>query len=138
MGHSLLGIAIACVPIGLVLTWVTRRIVPQRWLARLGDDGGARPLGRAIASLAIGALSHVVFDLVTHCNFPLLWPFWQGEVFPAWWCRPWAGIPLLVYRKPYPLAPHTIVWCIVTVVGIWSFFRCLLPRATSLRDDRGG
>jgi len=59
----------------------------------------------------------------------VLWP-WATEldVFPAWWCRPWAGIPLFVYRRPYPLAPHTIAWFVLSVLGIVLFVRSLRPK----------
>ncbi len=125
MGHSLVGVVIACLPLGLVLEQLVRRFVPRRFLARL--DGETRPkLGLACSSIAVGALSHDLFDLVTHANFPLLWPWGKGlDPFPSWWSRPWARIPLFVYREPYPLAPHTIVWAILSVLGVVLFVRAL-------------
>jgi hypothetical protein len=128
-GHSLLGVVVACVPVGVALTWLVRRFVPQRFLARL-DDGATRlTIARTSVSVLIGALSHVVFDFVTHANFLLLWPWYEDDhFFPSWWSRPWATIPLPVYREPYPLAPHTIAWGALTIVGAVLFFRCLLPK----------
>jgi hypothetical protein len=132
MGHSLVGLAV-CVAAGFPLLWLTRRFVPARWIARL--DQGAPPsptLARAAASLAIGALSHDVFDLVTHASFPLLWPWLtDADVFPSWWSRPWGSVELFVYKHPYPLAPHTIVWALLSLVGAWLFFRCTRLRAAA-------
>lgn len=128
MGHSLLGVVALCLPLGLALEQLVRRFVPSRFLARL--DGTTPPrLARACGSLVVGALSHVVFDLITHANFPLLWPYGRElHPFPAWWSRPWARIPLFVYREPYPLAPHTIVWAVLSVLGVVLFLRALRPR----------
>ena len=129
-GHSLLGVVVACIPVGLALTWLVRRVVPARFLARLDDGEGAAPptLGRVSFSLGVGALSHVIFDLITHGNFLVLWPFYRNDhAFPAWWSRPWASVPLFVYKEPYPIAPHTVVWFVLTVLGAVLFFRCLRP-----------
>ncbi len=124
LGHSLLGL-FACVPVGLALLWVARRHLPRRWLARL--DRGAPPsptLARASVSVGIGALSHLFFDLITHGNFRLLWPWYVNDhAFPAWWYHRWGSIPLPVYREPYPFAPHTIAWFVMTVLGAVIFVR---------------
>ncbi len=129
IGHSLVGVVVACVPVGLALTWLARRVLPRAWIARLDDGASPVTTWRASVSVGLGALSHVVFDLMTHANFPLLLPWYRNDdIFPAWWSAPWAKIPLFVYREPYPLAPHTIVWGALTIVGAVMFFRCLLPR----------
>ncbi|HEY8089355.1 MAG TPA: DUF4184 family protein, partial [Polyangiaceae bacterium] len=126
MGHSLVGL-LPCVALGLPLLWLVRRFAPHAWLARLDRGAPVSPgLARAAMSLAIGALSHDGFDLVTHANFLLLWPWYTSDrLFPAWWARPWGSVDVLVYRKPYPLAPHTVVWGVLTVVGAFLFFWCL-------------
>lgn len=124
LGHSLLGV-VACVPTGIVLSWIARRCLSPRLQARL--DRGTPPApaaGRASLSVAIGALSHVVFDLVTHGNFRLLWPWYtDAHAFPSWWYHQWGSIPLPVYSEPYPFAPHTIAWCVLTVLGVVMFLR---------------
>jgi hypothetical protein len=129
MGHSLVGLAV-CVAAGFPLIALARRFAPRAWIRAL--DRGAPPsptVLRAAASLAIGAFSHDVFDLMTHASFPLLWPFyWNDHLFPSWWEHAWGSVPLLVYRRPYPIAPHTIVWALLTIVGAWLFVRCLRPR----------
>ncbi len=124
LGHSLLGV-VASVPAGLALTVFVRRYVPARWLFRLERASRSRrSLARDALSVAVGALSHVATDFVTHGNFLLLWPWHRDDhAFPAWWYHSFAEIPLLVYREPYPLAPHTIAWIALTVVGAALFLR---------------
>ena len=126
LGHSLLGVAV-CVPAGLALARLARRILPEKWVSRL-DEGAPASSGivRAGLSVAIGSLSHLVFDFVTHGNFLLLWPWYRNDhVFPSWWYHAWGSIPLPVYREPYPFAPHTIAWFTLTIIGAVAFVRCL-------------
>jgi hypothetical protein len=128
-GHSLVGVA-AAVPPGLALAALARRLLPPRWISRL-DEGAApgRGLGRAACSVAIGAFSHLVTDLVTHGGFPWLWPWYRNDrLFPSWWYHAWGSVPLPGYRDPYPIAPHTISWVILSVAGAWLFVVCLRPR----------
>jgi len=126
-GHSLLGLVLACGPGGLACAWGLRRVLGRELVSRL--DAGAPPspgLGRAASSVGLGALSHLLFDLVSHGSFPWLWPWFQDvHVFPAWWYHAWTHVPLPVYRQPYPVAPHTIAWCLLTVLGAVLFVRCL-------------
>lgn len=129
LGHSLLGVVLS-VPPGLALARLVRRLGPERVLARLDEDSPPPAgLSREVRSIGIGALSHVAFDLISHGSFLLLWPFYRrDDVFPSWWCHRWGSIPLPVYREPYPLAPHTIAWLLLTVIGALIFFSCLRPR----------
>ena len=129
LGHSLLGVVV-CVPAGLALAWLARRIIPRKWVARLDEGAPASPaspsMGRAGLSVAVGALSHVVSDLVTHGNFLLFWPWYRNDhAFPSWWYHAWGTIPLPFYREPYPFAPHTIAWIALTILGAVVFVRCL-------------
>jgi hypothetical protein len=128
MGHSLVGVVV-CVPFGLVLTWLARRHVPRSLLERLQDPHDPRApaltSSKSAWSIAIGALSHVVFDLVTHAHFLVLWPWVpEGSIFPTWWTKPFGFVSLPVYREPYPLAAHTIAWALVSVLGTVLFVRC--------------
>jgi hypothetical protein len=117
-GHSVVGVVLFCVPLGLVIACVIRRWRIVAWL-----DPHPFRWKRAAWSVAIGALSHVVFDFFTHANFVVLWPWLvDADVFPRWWTTTWASIPLFVYRKPYPIAPHTIVWAIASIAGAIMFF----------------
>ena len=136
LAHSLVGVLLGCVPVGVALSLLTRRALPRSWLARL--DGSAasleRPpsssLGLVAASMAIGALSHLAFDLISHGNFPTLLPWVEGRrVFPDWWYTRWATFDLPgythFYRKPYALEPHSLVWGALSVVGAVWFVQCL-------------
>jgi uncharacterized protein DUF4184 len=126
LGHSLVGVAAACVPAGLALTPLARRLAPRRLIERLREGAPRSSLLRAALSVAIGALSHVLFDLVTHGRLLLFWPWHQDDrVFPEWWYQTWGSIPLLVYREPYPLAPHTLSWILLSILGAVLFVRCL-------------
>lgn len=126
LGHSLLGILV-CVPFGLVLASLARGFAPRKLVVRLDEGAPAAPsVVRAGLSITIGAFSHIVFDLITHGNFPLLWPWYVNDhAFPSWWYHTWGSVPLLVYRKPYPIAPHTIAWIVMTILGAVIFVRCL-------------
>lgn len=126
LGHSLVGV-IVCVPAGLLLTRLIRWGVPPRWLARLDENSPSpRRMMRVCGSVGLGSLSHIFFDLVTHGSHQLFWPWYRAEeVFPSWWYHEWGNIPLFVYREPYPFAPHTIVWILMTIVGAVLFVRCL-------------
>ena len=53
-------------PLAMALTVLLRRVLPRAWLARLEEGAGPPMRGRATWSVAIGALSHVASDLVTH------------------------------------------------------------------------
>lgn len=132
LGHSLLGVVVACTPLGWPMVLLARRVLPPAWSERL--RGGAAPAGFGCVtlSLAVGALSHLAFDFVSHGNFLWSWPWHTDEHwFPAWWYRSWAAIPLPGYREPYPFAPHTVVWVLLSGAGIWLFLRALRrgPRA---------
>lgn len=125
MGHSLLG-TFACVAVGLPLVWLCRRVLPVRWIARLDVGAPDRPtLGRMIVSLAIGSLSHVLSDLVTHANCLLFWPGPEPDLFPAWWSHAWTHVALPMYREPYPIAPHWVSWLLFTIGGAFSFWWCV-------------
>jgi hypothetical protein len=126
LGHSLLGVVVS-VPVGLTLVWILRRASPPRLLSRL-DQPSSSPstIGRACISIGLGSLSHVLFDLVTHGNLRLLWPWYANDhAFPSWWYHTWGEIPLPFYREPYPFAPHTVAWILLTIIGAVLFVRCL-------------
>ena len=126
LGHALVGLLV-CTPAGLLLAWLLRRVLPGRWLAPFERGApSTRSVTRGALSVALGALSHLVTDLVSHANFVLLWPFYVNDhAFPAWWERAWFHVPLLVYREPYPVAPHTLVWLVLTTLGIVLFVRAV-------------
>ena len=69
---------------------------------------------------------------MTHAKFMLLWPFFVPDhPFPSWWCSEWGAISLPTYREPYPLAPHTVAWVLLSAVGAALFVRCLRSRRSA-------
>ncbi len=116
VGHSLLGVVVS-VPVGLALTWLAPRTLRSQTVPRLARDA---------LSVAVGSLSHVLFDLVTHGSLRLLWPWHvDPDAFPSWWYHTWAHIPLPFHPEPYPFAPHTIAWILLSIVGAVLFVRYL-------------
>lgn len=125
MGHSLVG-TLACVAVGVPLVLLCRRILPARWIANLDRGAPDRPtLGRMLLSLALGSLSHVFSDLVTHANCLLFWPGPEPDIFPAWWSRAWTHVALPIYDEPYPIAPHWVSWALFTIGGAIAFVWCV-------------
>ncbi len=140
MGHSIIGLFALCVPVGLGLTTLTRRIVIR--LSSPGERQGDRGMRLAsrIASWALaidvskglifdarsvwmGALSHVVFDLASHEHSMLLWPWAKDPAwFGSWWHATWFRISLPGYAG-YSIGPHFVGWLVLSVVGAVLFFK---------------
>jgi len=78
-----------------------------------------------LLSVALGALSHVVFDFVSHENVLWFTPFWEPRerVFPAFWYARWFEVRLPGYAEPHPIGTHFAIWIVLSVVGAWLFFR---------------
>jgi hypothetical protein len=77
----------------------------------------------------VGALSHLVFDFVSHGNFPWLLPWYDpARVFPDFWYARWTEVKVPGYVEPYPIGPHFAVWAALSVVGAILFFRRPRPR----------
>lgn len=148
VGHSLLGLALLCVPGGLAL-WFALHAFARRapafasrgFFARAWNEGiaairAARPAGpfreyglRLAACTALGAFSHLFFDLVSHAQFHLLYPWHTGaHIFPAWWYTAWFRVPLPLYKNPYPIGPHFVVWIFLGILGAWMLFRPVLRK----------
>lgn len=99
IAHSLFGLILACVPIGLPLTWLVRamaRLAAKSRLATIARIGvrttsvdNARSWRVEAWSVWVGAVSHVGFDLFTHEHSKLLWP-WLDED-PAWFGAAWTS-----------------------------------------------
>jgi len=140
IGHSLIGVVFLSVPLGLIATKLVRRYVPKKWLLRFDRSDFESPCvwWRAPLSIGVGALSHVFFDLITHANFVLLLPWYRNDdLFPAWWRHAWVEIPLVVYRKPYPIGPHFVAWTILSIAGVVLFLRAVsLSHARVTTCDR--
>lgn len=159
IGHSLVGLALLSIPVGLVSTGLIRkawrRFAPRptkphstpSWFDLLDDERNTAPKSRArfwpapgdflrqSGSIFVGAVSHVLFDFVSHDTFGLLRPWYENPTwFPEWWRHQWGAVDLLVYEKPYPIAPHTLVWFVLSIVGAWLYVRLLRQRASRFSE----
>ncbi len=151
-GHTLLGTVVFCWPGGLVLTWllmIVAKYLSQRFylirsiqpaFAELAHSSalqvntprtGVVPNWLVFVSLSIwvGALSHLLWDFVSHGNCLWLYPFiGNSQVFPSWWYAVWFEIPLPFYEDPYPFGPHLVAWFALTLIGALLFFDPVLRR----------
>ena len=160
-GHSLIGLFVFCLPLGLVATWGIGALgewlggspVPAatstRWTVRLGQNiqslnapnsHGDRWTRMRLACLSvwIGAFSHLFFDFFSHGRFMWLYPWYNPHrFFPEWWYFRWFEIPLPGYEDPYPMGPHLLVWIGLNIIGITAFILALRrkPGATPHRTD---
>jgi hypothetical protein len=144
-GHSLVGLFFLCVPAGLALNAAIEaagRALGRRaasaaamWLARSIERWAAAPSRAAVvASVTVGAFSHLFFDFISHGNFLWLYP-WREDAtfFPGFWYERWAEVRLPFYREPYPLGPHFVVWAALSVAGALML---LAPRR-SVKPTKG-
>ena len=137
-GHTLVGLFALCLPICLLLTWLTilvgRRLA---WLGR-GIEGvsnvprsASRPrqIAFVAGSVLVGAFSHLVFDLISHGNFPWLYPWHEiARIFPSWWYVQWFAVRLPCYREPHAIGPPMVIWLILSLLGAVMLFRPWLAR----------
>jgi hypothetical protein len=124
MGHSFVGLFAFCVPTGLALTFLARRVgarVAPMWMRDVENASGGVVFDAT--SIGIGALSHVVFDLVSHEHSMLLWP-WAED--PLWfgprWQATWFRVSPPGYAD-YSIGPHFVGWVFLSVVGAVLFFK---------------
>jgi hypothetical protein len=111
IGHSLIGLAVLCWPAGNVVLLAAHRV----WISNSA-------LSVRIGSVLVGALSHLVFDFVSHDKFLWGYPWVKIDFFPAWWTAHWAEIKTPFYDQPYPIGPHFCVWVILSIAGAILFF----------------
>jgi Domain of unknown function (DUF4184) len=148
-GHSLIGIFTLDLGIGLLITWLiamfARRLfrggdLPQHLQAfytktpRNGDPEGAGrrnrvPLRLWSFSVFIGILSHIGFDLVSHDTNLLFYPLVENPRWlPGWWYTIWFKIrPLSIFGRSYAVGVFSIIWGLLTLIGIFLFIRFLRP-----------
>lgn len=145
-GHALLGIFTLDLAGGLLITWLVSVFaavylkytrppqVSQPFFAkaRLNRDSApasrwASRLGLWSFSLTVGTLSHIGFDLISHDTNLLLYPWVENARWlPEWWYVAWFEIrPLPVFGHSYSVGVFTVLWCVLTLIGIFSFFRFL-------------
>lgn len=156
-GHTLFGTVAFCLPGGLVLTWLL--MIAEKYLSQRFDlirriqpvyaeltHSSALPVDTPRTgvvrsrlmlmslSIWIGALSHLLWDFVSHGNFLWLYPLYENSrVFPSWWYAAWFEIPIPFYKDPYPFGPHLVVWFALTLIGAWLFFAPVLRRRRRTR-----
>jgi len=142
IGHSLLGATVVGVPVGLALTALLRRAARRlaapaatgagpwwrtaaAYVVAIDHRRGAwlPDLGRDALAVWIGALSHVLFDLLSHEHSRLCWPFAADpDWFGAWWRAVWFRVSAPGYPD-YPIGPHFVGWLLLSGLGIWMFCR---------------
>jgi hypothetical protein len=148
VGHSLVGLLL-CMPVGIVL-WAALHLLMRRlplstgagFLARgwnctretftAAPGPGGFP-GRwqiVLGSMLLGAISHLFFDLISHQEFQLLWPWHaNANIWPAWWTIEWWRAPVPFYENGYGIGPHFVMWMVLNVAGILLLIWPLLRRA---------
>jgi hypothetical protein len=149
-GHSLLGVFTLDLGLGVSITWLIallakrlfrNRPVPRRLQPFVPDPlpGGApQRAGRGNRghlrlwsfSVFIGILSHIGFDLISHDTNLLLYPWVEDPHWlPGWWYTIWFKLrPFHVFGRSYAVGVFSIIWGLLTLIGIVSFIRFLRPK----------
>jgi hypothetical protein len=135
LSHSLMGIFLFCVPLGLIALWLFHRILKQPALALLpgyhqeiliplAKEFSFWPLRRlsvVIVSLTIGAATHIAWDSFTHTR--------GGWVQSLGWLR-----MIIVETQLGPLIVHRALQHASTVLGlvyIWWWYSRWLRKSPS-------
>ena len=149
-GHSLLGVFTLDLGLGVAITWLiamlARRLfrnrpVPQGLQPFFPDllpggtperagRGNRFPLRLWSFSVFIGILSHIGFDLISHDTNLLLYPWVEDPHWlPGWWYPIWFRLrPLHVFGRSYAVGVFSIIWGLLTLIGIFLFIRFLSPK----------
>lgn len=149
-GHSLLGVFTLDLGLGLSITWLLtmlarrlfrNRAVPgplQPFVPDPLPGGAPQRAGRANRvplrlwsfSVFIGILSHIGFDLISHDTNLLLYPWVEDPRWlPGWWYPIWFRLrPLHVFGRSYAVGVFSVIWGLLTLIGIFSFIRFLGPK----------
>jgi uncharacterized protein DUF4184 len=145
-GHSIIGIFTLDLFGGLLIIWflalVVRRLLEFKELSprlqallikALPNDHPAGAGGSRIRaelsvwsfSMVVGILSHIGFDLISHDTNLLFYPWYEDiRWFPGWWYKPWFEIhPSLMFGQSYSVGVFSVIWCILTLLGIFLFIR---------------
>jgi hypothetical protein len=139
-GHALIGIFTLDLFIGLLITWVlavfTRRLRLQAFFAKVSSDSDSATGRNQVQrwqsrlslwsfSVLVGILSHVGFDLISHDTNLLFYPWYENvRWFPDWWYTTWFEIhPFPMFGPAYGVGVFTILWCLLTLIGISWFIR---------------
>jgi hypothetical protein len=122
-GHSLVGIFTLDLLGGLFIAWLIAVFAgwfPQ-FTYRLPHPGVW------VRSMLIGILSHIGFDLISHDTNLLFYPWHKNtRWFPEWWYKTWFEFrPLPMFGRSYSVGIFSIIWGLLTVLGIFLFIRFL-------------
>jgi hypothetical protein len=146
-GHALIGVFTLDLLVGLFITWLITAIA-----RRLFRDAGvsqhlrtfftqAKPRSERTGnknkfpvhlwsfSLIVGILSHIGFDLISHDTNLFFYPWAENpRWFPGWWYKIWFEFrPLPMFGRTYSVGIFSVTWCLLTIVGIFSFIKFLRP-----------
>ena len=152
-GHSLIGIFTLDLLGGLFITWLIAFIawrsfregaVPQGWeafftkappnLVAPGDPTGISGWQARLRlwsfSVLVGVLSHIGFDLISHDTNLLFYPWVESPHWlPGWWYTIWFEIrPLPMFGRTYAVGVFSIIWILLTIIGIFWFIQFLYPK----------
>jgi len=147
-GHALVGVFTLDLLIGLFITWsiaaFARRFfidadVPQYFRTYYtkavpnSDTASSQnriPLRLWSFSVLIGILSHLGFDLISHDTNLLFYPWLENpHWFPGWWYKIWFEFrPLPMFGRTYSVGIFSIIWCLLTLVGILLFVQFFWPK----------
>ncbi len=134
VGHSLIGVVAICVPLTLLLTHLARRSAERAarsssprvarvatWFVDI-DPTEAHTFRGDGVSAGIGALSHVLVDLVSHDHSLLFFPFaddprWFGASFYV----PWTRVSFPGYPN-YPIGLPFMLWLVLSAAGAVMLF----------------
>jgi len=114
IGHSLIGLFAQCWPAGVAILFIAKPIA-RRWMR-------SSSLRIEVASILIGAFSHLVFDFISHDKFLWAYPWKEIDFFPRWWTAHLFELKMPFYDQPYPIGVHFFVWCFLSVLGGVLFF----------------
>lgn len=152
-GHALIGSFTLDLLGGLLITWLSTvfaaRLLKHTGLSQrlqrlftkappnndLAADRNAAHTWRTRLSLwsfslIVGILSHLGFDLISHDTNLLLYPWYENvRWFPGWWYTTWFEIrPLPMFGHSYSVGLFTVIWIILSFLGIFLFFRFFSPK----------
>jgi hypothetical protein len=157
-GHALLGIFTLDLVGGLLLTWLLAIFAArlskyahlsqslQTFFTKVPSNSHSTDSRHGVLvwqtrlalwgfSVFVGILSHVGFDLISHDTNLLLYPWYENARWlPEWWYTSWFEIrPLSMFGHSYSVGLFTVTWIILTLLGIFLFFRFLRSR----HENRG-
>jgi hypothetical protein len=145
-GHALMGMFTLDLVGGLLITWLlagfARHLHLQAFFTKApanrdpatdGNQGQRWQTRRSLWSFSVlvGILSHIGFDLISHDTNLLLYPWYENiRWFPSWWYITWFEFrPLPMFGQSYAVGVFTILWGLLTLLGIFLFIRFVSPNS---------